>query len=251
MSTAGRWTHLSMYARAFAIQGSWNYRTMLGGGFAFAMLPVLRRLHRGDPEGLQRSLQRHAEHFNAHPYLANLALGATARMEEEARDPEEIRRFKLALRGPLGGLGDALVWVGWRPATVLAALLLAMAGASPGATVIFFLVTYNVGHLALRTWGFRVGLDRGSRVGEALRRLALPRQAERLAAAGVLLLGGMVGLALHESLLLGGWPLLLLAGAGGVWGFWLGSLVGNNGWRWTLWGMSAAIGVILFVGWIG
>lgn len=241
---------LSTFLRSFAIQGSWNYRTMLGGGFAFAMLPVLRRLYREDPGAFDDALRRHAEHFNAHPYLANLALGAACRMEEERRDPEEIRRFKLAVRGPLGGLGDALVWMGWRPAIVLAALALALAGASPAVTVVFFLVTYNVGHFLLRGWGFRAGLQRGSEIGAALRQLALPRQADRLEAVAIFFLGGVAGLALDKSVALGGWPLLLLAGAGAVWGFWLGSLVGHKGWRWTLWLVALAIGVILFVGWI-
>ena len=38
-------TRVSVLLRSFTIQGSWNYRTMLGGGFAFAILPVLRRVY--------------------------------------------------------------------------------------------------------------------------------------------------------------------------------------------------------------
>jgi len=224
---------------------------MIGGGFVFAILPILRRLNKGDPEGFRRALQRHSEHFNAHPYLADLALGAVSRMEEEGRDPEEIRRFKMAVRGPLGSMGDALVWVGWRPATVLAALVLALAGATPGVTVFFFLILYNLGHLLLRVWGFRVGLERGSQVGDSLRTVAFSKQADRLAAVGVFLLGGLVGLALGWSWAVESWTLLLLGTAGGIWGFWLGSLVGQNGWRWTFWGVSGAIGVIFLVGWFG
>jgi len=247
----GRRAHLSTFLRSFLIQASWNNRTMIGGGFAFAMLPVLRRLHRGDPEGFRVALQRHSEHFIAHPYMADRELGAVCRMEEEERDPEEIRRFKLALRGPLGSLGDALIWVGWRPATVLAALVLALAGASPGTTVLSFLVLYNLGHLALRVWGFRVGLERGSQVGDPLRTVALPRQADRFAAVGVFLLGGLVGVALGRSWAGDSWPLLLLGVTGGIWGFWLGSLVGQRVWRWTFWGISGAIGLIFLVGWLG
>jgi len=248
---SGRRARLSTFLRSFLIQGSWNNRTMIGGGFAFAMLPVLRRLHRGDPEGLREALERHSEHFNAHPYLANLALGAVCRMERDERDPEEIRRFKLAVRGPLGSLGDSLIWVGWRPATVLAALVLALAGAPPVATVFFFLVLYNLGHLALRAWGFRVGLEWGSQVGDSLRTAALPKQADRFVAVGVFLLGGLVGLALGWGWGGASWPLLLLGVAGGIWGFWLGSLVGQQGWRWTFWGISGAIGLIFLVGWFG
>ncbi len=251
MRNPGRRAHVSTFLRSFLIQGSWNNRTMIGGGFAFAILPVLRRLHGGDPESFRETLHRHSEHFNAHPYLADLALGAVCRMEEEERDPEEIRRFKMAVRGPLGSLGDALIWVGWRPATVLATLILALAGAPPGATVCFFLVLYNAGHLLLRAWGFRVGLERGSQVGDSLRAAALPRQADRFAAVGVFLMGGLVGLVLGRSWAGGSWPVLLLGVAGGTWGFWLGSLIGQKAWRWAYWGISGAIGVVFLVGWFG
>jgi len=224
---------------------------MIGGGFAFAILPVLRRLNKGDLKGFKEALQRHSEHFNAHPYLSNLALGAACRMEGEDRDPEDIRRFKSAVRGPLGSLGDALVWVGWRPATVLAALLLALAGATPGFTVFFFLIVYNLGHLGLRAWGWKVGWEHGSQVSDSLRAAALTGKADRLSAVGVFLLGGLVGLALGRSWASESWPILLLAVAGGIWGLRLGSLVGQRAWRWTFWGISGAIGIIFLVGWIG
>jgi PTS system mannose-specific IID component len=222
---------------------------MLGAGFAFAILPVLRKLYGADPEGYGDALQRHSEHFNAHPYMANVALGAVTRMEEEGRKAEEVHRFKVAVRGPLGGLGDALVWVGWRPVTVLGALLLAMGGAPPWATVCFFLLLYNVGHLALRVWGYRVGLERGSQVGDSLRALALPRHADRLASIGVFLLGGAVGLALQRGFAEGGWALFLLWATGCVWGLWIGSVVGQKSWKWAFWGVSVAIGLVLMVGW--
>lgn len=251
MRGVGRGAPISTFLRSFLIQASWNNRTMLGGGFAFAILPVLRHLFREEPEAFREALQRHAEHFNAHPYLADLALGAVCRMEEDRRSPEEIRRFKLAVKGPLGSLGDALIWVGWRPAIVLASLVLALVGAPPWATVAFFLVVYNLGHLALRAWGFRVGLEWGSQVGDPLRKAALPRKASRLAGVGVFLLGGLLGLCLGWSWSAVSWPLFLLAATAGVWGIWLGSLLGQRGWRWTYWAVSAAIGLIFLVGWLG
>lgn len=251
MKTIGPLPLASAFARSFLIQGSWNFRTMLGGGFAFAMLPVLRRVYRDDAEGYQAALQRHAEHFNAHPYLVGIALGAACRMELEGKDSEEIARFKRAVRGPLGSLGDALVWVGWRPVTVLAALVLALAGVSPLLTVAFFLLMYNAGHLVLRAWSFWVGLEQGSQVGDSLRRVAFPLQANRLAAVGVFLLGGLIGLVAHQGWLLGGWAMTVLCGTGGVWGLWLGGLVGQRGWKWSIWGTSLAIAMILMFGWIG
>ena len=249
MRSVGRRTCISTFLRTLLIQGSWNHRTMIGAGFAFSLLPTLKRVFKGDPEGLAEAVNRHAEHFNAHPYLANLALGAVCRMEMDGKAPEEIRRFKLAVRGPLGSLGDSLVWAGWRPVTVLASLTLALAGASPAGTVIFFLIIYNLGHLLMRAVGFAVGLERGSQVGDTLRKLSLPHQADRLAGLAIFFLGGVLGLVLARGGSLGiqvlPWAALL------GFGLLVGSRLGQGSWRWILWTVSGLCGAIFLFGWIG
>ena len=183
---------LSTFLRSMTIQGSWNYRTMMGGGFAFALLPVLRELFEGPR--LEEALRRHSEHFNSHPYLAGLALGATARIEADGADPAMVRRFKSAIKGPLGGLGDGLVWAAWLPTCALLGLVAHFAGASPLACVLLFLVPYNVGHVALRVWGYRTGLRWGHDVGRVLRDVALGHRAELVSRGGVVLLGALAGL---------------------------------------------------------
>ena len=225
----GRRAVASAFARSFLIQGSWNRRTMLGAGFAFAMLPALRVLSRGDAAALEASLRRHLEHFNAHPYLANLAIGAALRLESDHEDPEAVRRFKTAVRGPLGGLGDALVWAAWLPAVSLAALSLFWLGVPGPVAVVVFLLVYNAGHLGLRVWGFRTGLANGRHVARSLGAAALTRWTERVRSVAALFLGLLCG-----ALLLGegglsdaGLPwagLATAAFAGGV-------LVGNRLWR--------------------
>jgi PTS system mannose-specific IID component len=222
---------------------------MVGGGFGFAMLPVLREVFRGREAELDEAAQRHAEHFNSHPYLANLALGAVSAMEEEEASPEEIRRFKVAVRGPLGSLGDALFWAGWRPAVVLASLTLALAGASPGWIVVFFLATYNLGHLALRVWGFRTGLSQGSDVAGALRLLSIPRQADRISGIGVFLLAVVTGLVLAKGLRAELETALWIGPA--ALGLWLGSRVGHKAFRPLVWGLCGLLVVILLAGRLG
>ena len=183
---------VSCFVRSFTVQGSWNYHTMIGGGFAFALLPVLRRLFEGKP--FDEAVCRHSEHFNAHPYLAGLALGATARIEAEGADPGMVRRFKAAIRGPLGGLGDTLVWAAWLPTTALVGLIAYFVGVPPWLCVLLFLVPYNLGHLGLRAWGFRAGLRWGHDVGRVLREAALGHRAEQLSRVGAALLGILAGL---------------------------------------------------------
>ena len=221
---------------------------MIGAGFGFSIYPTLQRIYEDDPEGLEEALNRHAEHFNAHPYLANLALGAVCRMEMDGKAPEEIRRFKLAVRGPLGSLGDALIWAGWRPVTVLASLVLALAGASPLVTLIFFLSVYNFGHILVRAVGFGVGLERGSQVGDSLRKLSLPRQADRLESLGVFLLGGVLGLLVARGWGIG-FEVLPWVGLVGL-GLFLGSRLGQGSWRGILWAVSGVCLFFFLIGWI-
>lgn len=158
-----------VFLRSFAIQGSWNFETLVGYGFAFALLPVLRAVYRNRPDDLARAIGRHARLFNTHPYLSPIALGAVARLEVEGKPPEVIERFKAAVRGALGGLGDRLVWAGWRPVCILAALALLLAGAPWWVVVFGFLLVYNAGHVALRSWAFRVGWEESTAIAAKLR----------------------------------------------------------------------------------
>jgi mannose PTS system EIID component len=198
-----------VFLRSFAIQGSWNYRTLQGSGFAYALMPVLRFVH-GDTKQLQDAVVRHTTLFNAHPYLAGIAIGAVARMELDGEDPALIERFKTALRGSLGTLGDRIIWAGWRPACVLLGLVVLLVTKSALAAVLSFLAVYNIGHLALRWWALRIGFENGRHVGERIRRAPLAHWHEFVVTTAAFLLGaalplvaagGLTEARLHNSLL--------------------------------------------------
>ena len=238
----GRRALASSFLRSLAIQGSWNYRTMLGGGFAFALLPLLREVFGTRGPELEAAVARHAEHFNSHPYLVGVAVGAVARLEQEGEVPETVRRFKAAVKGPLGGIGDSLVWATWLPVTLLLALTGAWAGSGPFASVLLFLVLYNAGHLAIRVWAFRVGLVEGKRVGARLRDAALGHRTDLLVRLGTFVLGILAGVLLFSERALGGtgpvWPTLAVAG------FVIGLTGGIRVWRPTA---LAVVGAILSI----
>jgi PTS system mannose-specific IID component len=190
----------SAWLRSFAVQGSWNYRTLNGTGIGYTMLPLLRRIYAGDPVGLTEAVSRHIGPFNAHPYLSTMAVGALARLEAEGVPPEVIDRFKTALRGPLGTLGDRLVWAEWRPFCLLVAIVLFGAGLGPVMSVVVFLLLFNAGHLYLRTWAFRFGWESGLELGSALRASWLETAIGRLWPLNMLLLGACAVLLLGRIL---------------------------------------------------
>lgn len=161
--------------RLFAVQGSYNYERMLGLGVGVAEEPLLRGLPADGPHSPYRAaVARGAHFFNAHPYLVGLAVGAAARAEQEGAAPDLVERLRGALCGPLGSLGDRLVWAGWLP--LLSGLTLAAVALGAGWTAVAaFLVVYNAGHVGLRWWALRAGWDHGVRVASALHHPLLQR----------------------------------------------------------------------------
>jgi mannose PTS system EIID component len=208
--------------RLFAIQGVWNYETMLGNGIAFSLEPALRWLpgDRGG-EAYRTAMARHSGYFNAHPYLASVAVGALARAELDGVPAAQIERFRTAAPGPLGSVGDRLIWAGWLPLCSAIGLLAFGLGAPPLVVVALFLVTYNVVHVGLRVWGLHAGWTRGLRVAEALGApflrhgptyvaratafvagVALPVAAHAIIGPGRVLLGGVLAAVAAGALLL-------------------------------------------------
>ena len=217
-------TQTAVLLRSLAVQGSWNYETLTGTGFGFAILPALRAIYR-EPAALDAAVRRHERSFNSHPYLAPLALGAVIRMELDGEDPSVIDRFKTALRGSLGTLGDQLVWTGVRPLCVLLALALVLVGAAWWAAIAVFLCVYNAIHFGLMVWGFRVGLAEGRRVAERLRHTVMRRLPPRLMAAGAFMAGVVIALIVTKGVAAAGdpgpgWVALASVGvmAGALWG---------------------------------
>ncbi len=186
-----------MLLRLLAIQGAWNYETLLGNGIGFCLEPALRLAPGGvHTPRFKEALARQSRYFNAHPYLAAVAVGALARAELDDEPPAKIERFRTALCGPLGSVGDRLVWAGWLPFCSLVALTVFGLGAGAGTVLATFLGLYNVGHFALRAWGLRTGWNHGLQVAQALGNPVLRRGPQVIAPLAAFAAGLGVPLAL-------------------------------------------------------
>ena len=177
------------FFRLLTLQGSYNYERLLGVGTGVAEEPLLRDLARTDgPEAYRAAVARAAGFFNSHPYLAGLAVGAAARAEYDHAPAQQVARMREALCGPLGSLGDRLVWAGWLPLTS-GLTLVALALGAGWKAVAGFLIVYNVGHAALRWWALVAGWEHGARVAQALHAPLLQR-AGGAVARGMAVAGG-------------------------------------------------------------
>ena len=90
----------------WALQWCWNYERMQAAGYAYAMVPVMKELYDTTEEQC-RNLERHMVFYNTHPGASALIMGATVALEE-AYQGEMGDSLKVALMGPLAGIGDTI-----------------------------------------------------------------------------------------------------------------------------------------------
>jgi PTS system mannose-specific IID component len=161
---------LAVAWRSTFIQGSWNYERMQNGGFAFSMIPAIKKLYK-TKEDRAAALKRHLEFFNTHPYIASPILGVTLALEEErangaAVDDVAVQGVKVGMMGPLAGIGDPVFWFTVRPMLGALGASLAMGGNILG-PIIFFLA-WNIIRWAFMWYTQEFGYKAGSAITDDL-----------------------------------------------------------------------------------
>ena len=148
--------------RLLSLQSSYTYERLQGIGIAVAQEPLLEPLA-ADPPRAREARSRSAQYFNAHPFLASIAVGALSRAELDGEDGNRIVRLRTALSGPLGSLGDQLFWAGVVPALMGIALVASSLGRGLE-TLVAIVIGYNLFRVVIMIWGLRVGFAHGLKV---------------------------------------------------------------------------------------
>jgi mannose PTS system EIID component len=210
-----------MTSRSFYLQALFAPERQQGPGFAFALLPALRRLY-SDAGERAKALARHMGFFGTHPVLSGYVLGVVARLEERRAqgapiDDAAIENAKRSLASPLAALGDPLFWVTLRPLAGLVGILgLALFPLAdrvgPDLRVLvcplLALLTYNAVALNHRIFGVRRGYEQADEPGKLLLSLRLASLRGFFERAGALLFGSLMVLTL--------WPMTESADPAGL-----------------------------------
>ncbi len=151
-----------MWRYILTFQWSWNYERMQALGFAWSIMPVLKKVYT-TKEDLIEAVKSHMNFFNVNPATGGTIIGASAAMEEKGAKSNAVNSLKTGLMGPFSGIGDTLMGVLARPLLGVYAASMAMAGNIGG----FWLMFLGYGVL----WGivikyalFWVGYNEGINV---------------------------------------------------------------------------------------
>ncbi|MDT8718067.1 PTS mannose/fructose/sorbose transporter family subunit IID [Clostridium sp. 19966] len=185
---------ISVWFRSFFLQGSWNYERMQNGGWAFAMIPAIKRLYKSK-EDRAAALERHLEFFNTHPYVASPIVGVTLALEEERAngmpiDDVTIQGVKVGMMGPLAGIGDPVFWFTVRPILGALGASLALSGNILG-PIIFF-IAWNIIRMAFMWYTQEFGYKAGSHISDDLSGNLLQDITKGASILGMFILGSLV-----------------------------------------------------------
>ncbi|MBO0483114.1 PTS system mannose/fructose/sorbose family transporter subunit IID [Candidatus Enterococcus courvalinii] len=185
---------ISVWWRSTFLQGSWNYERMQNGGWAFSMIPAIKKLYK-TKEDRAAALERHLEFFNTHPYVASPILGVTLALEEERAngapvDDVTIQGVKVGMMGPLAGIGDPVFWFTVKPILGALAASLAMSGNILG-PIIYFL-GWNIIRMAFMWYTQEFGYKAGSKITEDLSGGLLQDITKGASILGMFILGSLV-----------------------------------------------------------
>ena len=127
-----------MVWRSYWLQSSFNYETMQSGGWLFAMVPGLEKVHTNKKD-LAASMYHNLDFINTHPFLVTFVMGIVLSLEQNKVDTQTIRSVRISAASPLGGIGDALFWLTLVPITAGITSNMAIEG-NPIAPLIFLIV---------------------------------------------------------------------------------------------------------------
>ena len=180
--------------RSTFLQGSWNYERMQNLGWAYALIPAIKKLYQTKEERAA-ALERHLEFFNTHPYVAAPIMGVTLALEEEKAngadiDDTAIQGVKIGMMGPLAGIGDPVFWFTVRPILGALGASLAAAGNIVGPIIFFF--GWNIIRMAFLWYTQEFGYKAGSSITKDLSGGILQKITKGASILGMFILAALV-----------------------------------------------------------
>ncbi len=145
--------------RAFFLQNGFNYSNYQGIGYANVIYPALKKFYGNDKKALAAALDDNVDFYNTNPHFLPFITSLHLAMLENDRPAEEVRGIRMALMGPLAGIGDSLSQFCLAPLFSTIAASLATEGSILGPILFFVCMNVILTGIKLTTglYGYKLG----------------------------------------------------------------------------------------------
>lgn len=176
-----------------------SYTKLEGTTFGWIMMPFLEDIYGKDTDEFYASMKRHSNFFNTTPAMNPFILSIVVSMEYERKaaldagkpfDDNSIEAMKVALMGPLAGIGDSIMVGLLRILVTGIALGFSQQGLWLGPVI--YAVLYNAVNLLIQWTMANMGMKLGSGyVAEALESGMISSFTRGLTILGMMMVGAM------------------------------------------------------------
>lgn len=187
-----------MFWRSYTTSHAWHYARQQNMSFGYSAIPFIKTLYAYNKEERIKAYKRHLEFYNCAVIFHPLILGVTAGMEEARAndlaegkpfDTDSINSMKVALMGPLAGIGDSVIVGALRVLATGLVAALCTQGNILG-PILFFLI-YNAPKLWLRIWGIWDGYKYGADIFSSNDTSRINKITDAMTTLGLMVIGGM------------------------------------------------------------
>ncbi len=158
--------------RSYILQNSFNYTDYQGVGYLNSILPALKKMYKDDPEKLKEVAKANLEFYNTNPHTIPFITSLQLAMYDDGQSIENARSIKMALMGPLSGIGDSLAQFGLAPlfSTIFAGLALSGLAFAPVGFWLAICLSLLAVKLLMGHLGYKLGTEAikilSSKIGE-------------------------------------------------------------------------------------
>lgn len=151
--------YLKTSIRSYLLQNAFNYNAYQGVGYLNVIFPALKKIYKDDPKKLEETAVGNLEFYNTNPHMLPFVTSMQLAMYDNGQDVKEARSIKMALMGPLAGIGDSIAQFGIAPlfSTIFAGLALDGLGFAPMGFWITMVLSMLIIKLSMGFLGFKLG----------------------------------------------------------------------------------------------
>ena len=157
--------------RSYLLQSGFNYTVYQGISYLNVILPGLKKIYKNDEKKLKETAIANLEFYNTNPQILPFITNLQLAMYKDGQSIDDVRSIKMALMGPLSGIGDSIAQFGIAPlySTIFAGLalsglafaplgyLFAMVGTMLIIKMIMGYLEYKLGTAAIKTLSSKIG----------------------------------------------------------------------------------------------
>ncbi|APT18693.1 PTS system transporter subunit IID [Amylolactobacillus amylotrophicus DSM 20534] len=190
----------SIFIRSYlGLQLGWNYERMQGLGYAYSVMPALKRLYKDDPDKMKQALTLETGFFNTTPQMAHLIIGADVALQDQLgmndQSEKAIAGLKTGLMGPFAGVGDTIFVAIYNAIIFSITAYMAMSN-QPLGLLIPIIGCAVIAYVRWRLFGF--GLEQGQKLASAFgNRMAIFTEGASIL--GLTVVGAMIPAVINYS----------------------------------------------------